>query len=346
MPSAPVFISYRRDDAAGYARAVYDELAQHFGAQRVFIDVDDIAAGQPFGEVIERQVLASQVVLVLIGPRWQGERAGAPPRLHDASDLVRREVAAGLASGARVIPVLLDGAAMPGASQLPDELRALAGRNALELGNSRYAADMARLVTAVRDTLGDPPAAESGPTAGAAVGLGRWRLGAVIAVVAAAALLWWPMNPPPGTAARDDRVAAASDSAASPVALRPDINGLWQADVRYDWPNADYVERFEFHGEANELRGTASFLRVPRRVIDAHVDTDGVRFSTLTNETMGSSSADIVHRYEGHFNGSEQGGEIRFVMQTEGGSSAHAPVEFVARRSAAAAAAVSATAGR
>jgi len=35
-----------------------------------------------------------------------------------------------------------------------------------------------------------------------------------------------------------------------------------------------------------------------------------------------------VHRYRGR----RVGDELRFVMQTEGGASAHLPVEFVARR--------------
>ena len=89
MPSQ-IFISYRRDDAAGYARAVHEELSRCFGVDRVFIDVDDIDAGQPFSEVIGRSVGDAAVLLVLIGKRWQGERAGAPPRICDSGDLVAR----------------------------------------------------------------------------------------------------------------------------------------------------------------------------------------------------------------------------------------------------------------
>ena len=103
MRPAQVFISYRRDDTAGYARAICDELATHFGADRVFIDVDDIQPGQRFAQVIQHEVGAATVLLVLIGRRWRGERDGAPPRIEDATDFVRREVAAGLASTARVI---------------------------------------------------------------------------------------------------------------------------------------------------------------------------------------------------------------------------------------------------
>jgi len=76
MQQPQVFISYRRDDTAGYARAVYDELARHFGPERVFIDVDDIGAGQAFDEVIAHAVGGSKVLLVMIGKRWLGEREG------------------------------------------------------------------------------------------------------------------------------------------------------------------------------------------------------------------------------------------------------------------------------
>ena len=61
MGQPKIFISYRRDDAAGYARAVNDALVRRFGADGVFIDVDDIHAGQPFSEVIQRSVGGSAV---------------------------------------------------------------------------------------------------------------------------------------------------------------------------------------------------------------------------------------------------------------------------------------------
>ena len=164
MQQPQIFISYRRDDTAGYARAINDELARCFGAERVFIDVDDINAGQPFSEIIQRSVDDSAVLLALIGKRWRGEREGGYPRIFEADDFVRQEVAAGLAKGLRVIPVLLDGVAMPDPAQLPPDLAALTGRNALELDNTRFAADMAHLVREVRGALGEeaapPPTAQ------------------------------------------------------------------------------------------------------------------------------------------------------------------------------------------
>ncbi|NIR43657.1 MAG: TIR domain-containing protein, partial [Gemmatimonadetes bacterium] len=48
-----VFISYRRQDSAGYARAIFNSLRQHFPGGRVFMDVDNIQPGVDFVEVIE-----------------------------------------------------------------------------------------------------------------------------------------------------------------------------------------------------------------------------------------------------------------------------------------------------
>ena len=299
---AQIFISYRRDDAAGYARAIYDALAQVFGAERVFIDVDDIAAGQAFVEVISRAVGESKVLLVLIGTRWLGERPGQAPRITEVDDFVRLEVGAALAEGMRVVPLLIDGAVLPTAAQLPQDLRGLLQRNALEVGNTRFAADMDRLVVALREVV-DAPAPAPAPARSRRIWLGA---GVAVLLLAAAALGWRVL--------RNDR---------------PAIDGSWQASVDYDWPNAHYVERFEFTGKGAELNGSASFLRVPRGVLEGSVGPDGLRFITRSAETGGGGSeTTTVHRYRGRVSG----GEIRFTMQTEGGSSAHVPVEFVARR--------------
>ena len=322
MPQPQIFISYRRDDAAGYARAIHEELTRNFGAERVFIDVDDINAGQPFSEVIQRSVGASAVLLALMGKRWAGERDGAAARIFEAGDFVRQEVAAGLAKKLRVIPVLLDGATMPDAARLPPDLAPLAGRNALELDNSRFAADMARLVREVRSALGEDPATappQPKPSRTA------WWAAAVIALAASAGLWQWRSSSTPSSPVAPARV----DPAPAPIA-RPAVNGEWRADVTYDWPNARFSERFTFAGEGDELHGSAAFLGVARGVLEGRIDAAGLSFVTRTSETTGSGDggAAIVHRYRGRL----AGDELRFVMQTEGGSSAHVPVEFVARR--------------
>jgi hypothetical protein len=49
---ARVFVSYRRADAAGWARRLVDRLAERFGAESVFQDVDAIAPGEDFAKKI------------------------------------------------------------------------------------------------------------------------------------------------------------------------------------------------------------------------------------------------------------------------------------------------------
>lgn len=298
MAAPQVFISYRRDDAAGYARAIAATLSQRIGADRVFMDVDDIAAGQGFAEVIRHAVGQASVLLVLIGRRWPGERAGAPTRLHDADDFVRQEVAAGLAGGLKVIPLLLDGAAMPAAADLPDDLRALAGIQALELSNARFDADMARLVSVLAVPGGSVRPARAGRPAAP-----RWMVGLAAITLALATAAWWVSHRP----------------------AQGLVDGDWQADVSYDWPNARYTERFRFAVDGARLSGSASFLGVARGVLDGRVGAEGLDFVTRSAELGGN---EVTHRYHGRL----AGGEIRFVMQTEGGSSPHEPVTFVARR--------------
>lgn len=321
MANPQIFISYRRDDAAGYARAVYDELARHFGADRVFMDVDDIGAGQSFADVIDRAVGESRVLLVLIGQRWLGERDGAARRIDAPGDFVAREVATALANGMRVIPLLIDGATMPGEHELPAPLKPLAGRNALELDNTRFAADTERLLGALRGVLPASREAGSAPR-GASLGALGWAA-LVVALATIASIIVWQVVARHGADSASGRPATG---AASSVQGRPAIDGAWQADVTYDWPGAHHVERFEFAGDAAELHGSASFLGVARGVLEGAVLPSGLRFVIRTKEMPGGT--DVVHRYQARL----VGDELHFVMQTEGGASAHVPVEFVARR--------------
>lgn len=323
MDAPGIFISYRRDDTAGYARAVGDELGRRFGAERVFMDVDDIGAGQAFDDAIERALGGSAVLLVMIGKRWLGERDGLPPRISEADDFVRREVATGLARGLRVIPLLLDGATMPAEAQLPEPLRPLTRRNAIEIGHTRFRADLERLAAALQEMIGVPTPAPEAAQPKARKGRGS-ALALLVAVIGLALYGW--LKPPPASEA-----PKAGSGATSAAPSRPAVDGAWQADVSYDWPNAHFGERFQFTSHGSELSGSASFLRVPRGVLEGRIEADGLSFVTRSSESTGDASAPVVHRYRGRWDGDT----LRFTMQTEGGSSTHVPVEFVARREAA-----------
>ena len=183
MSNGYIFISYRRDDSAGYARAIYDQFVQHFSTERVFIDVDAIEPGLPFDEALERAVGKCDILLAIIGRRWLDQQESTSSRLHDPNDFVRLEIAAALSRNVRVVPVLLDGASMPTEQQLPEPLRALARRNAIEVSNSRFKSDVARLISAVSKALGEP--ASSAPMRYPFGGTStlHWIIGALAVVV-------------------------------------------------------------------------------------------------------------------------------------------------------------------
>jgi hypothetical protein len=132
--SGSVFISYRRQESRGLAGRLYDRLAARFGDDQIFMDVDKIAPGVDFAEIITRAVSTCDVLLAVIGPHWltatdqNGQR-----RLDDPNDLVRLEIAAALERDIRVIPILVEGVQMPCRQELPDALAGLARRNAFSL---------------------------------------------------------------------------------------------------------------------------------------------------------------------------------------------------------------------
>lgn len=149
--SAPrVLLSYRRSDSAAVCGRVYDRLVMHWGADHVFRDIDSLAPGEAFAERIRAFVAESDAVLVLIGPQWLASPAGETRgRLHDANDFVRLEIAEALRQEKGLIPVLHDGATMPSSEQLPDDIAALAERNAIELSDRHFTTDVERLMRAL-----------------------------------------------------------------------------------------------------------------------------------------------------------------------------------------------------
>ena len=152
---AGVFLSYRRADSAGHAGRIFDRLAARLGHERVFMDVDGIEPGADFVDRIEQTLARARVVLVVIGPGWlDASLEGSTRRLDDSGDHVRREVELALERSDRVIPVCVQGAAMPTEAQLPASLAALARRSASIIDDSRFDADVDHLVRAVADTVG------------------------------------------------------------------------------------------------------------------------------------------------------------------------------------------------
>lgn len=191
-----IFISYRRDDSAGYAGRLYDRLKAHFGADSVFMDVEEIEPGTDFVEAIEGAVASCQVLIVLIGNEWlNATDASGRRRLDDPHDFIRLETSAALKRSIRVVPVLVDNAVMPLQQDLPVELHALVRRQAVELNHKQWEATTGNLIKTLEKIVGsDQKRVESAPdlkpnSSGKRSNLG-WITAALVLVMAFGIALW------------------------------------------------------------------------------------------------------------------------------------------------------------
>lgn len=147
-----VFISYRREDTSGEAGHLAEDLAERFGRASIFMDVNSISPGVNFEERIEHALAACQVTLVLIGDRWlTSALPNGNRRIHEEDDYVREEIAAALGrADVTVVPVLVEGAKMPPAEELPADIASLAKINVFELSNKRWRYDLDQLCDIAR----------------------------------------------------------------------------------------------------------------------------------------------------------------------------------------------------
>jgi hypothetical protein len=186
--SDKIFINYRREDSIGTAGRLRDRLAEAFGEESLFMDVDNIPAGVDFAADLNNQVTACRVFLAVIGPNWlDAKDESGVRRLDNPDDFVTIEIAAALARGdIRVIPVLVDNARMPKADKLPESIKPLVRRNAVELRNSQFRRDAEMLVARMREALVPTRSVAPGQEA---AGPGKWRVPVVVVVAVALLLL-------------------------------------------------------------------------------------------------------------------------------------------------------------
>jgi len=142
-----VFISYRRSDAAGYAQLLHTHVSRRFTPANVFIDVDGIKPGRNYPNVLHATLQSCDVALVVIGPGWLSASANGGSRLQEPGDWVRQEIGAVLSRDVLVVPVLVGGARVPDASDLPGDIAPLAERQGVALPD--------RGLTVVLDSLLD-----------------------------------------------------------------------------------------------------------------------------------------------------------------------------------------------
>jgi formylglycine-generating enzyme required for sulfatase activity len=142
-----VFISYRRENTAGEARALFNDLVARLGENSVFMDVDSIALGRDFRTVLQETTASCDLMLVLIGRNWTDAKdEGGRARLENPADYVRLEIESALKRDIAVTPVLVQGAHMPTPEDLPAEIKNLAYRNGFELSHNRWESDVGEMV--------------------------------------------------------------------------------------------------------------------------------------------------------------------------------------------------------
>jgi len=207
-----VFISYRRQDSQSAAGRLADHLKDHLGSVPIFRDVETIEPGVDFIDAIDHALKSCSVLLAVIGPRWLTiADATGRRRIDDPHDYNRLEVAAALKrSDVRVIPVLVEATQMPATDDLPDDLKSLSRRNAVELTDKRWDYDVSQLVETLRrvidsseDGSGTGPVHQTDASyhrARHSFELKRYRpafigVGALLAVTLGFVL--WPGNPEP-----------------------------------------------------------------------------------------------------------------------------------------------------
>ncbi len=288
-----IFISYRRDDSAANAGRLCDRLGAEFGADQVFMDVDDIPPGADFSAHISAKIGACDALLAVIGKQWLSAR------LNDPNDLVSREIALALQRGLLVIPILVGGAVMPKAADLRSDLKPLAQRNAVTVSDQDFHGDTVKLIKTLRalPSLRKQTAPPKGDWRGEMrQHLQRrliWKIPLILVLVGFA--VWWQVR-------QQAVLTPAPTVTPSGAAFAAKLAGRWRGEITYPW-GAKYQEEFFFTAEGNALYGTASFIGIKRGVEEGRIVGETILFKVSFEETSSSGIRIGTNRYEGQFSG-------------------------------------------
>jgi hypothetical protein len=254
-----VFISYRRQTAAGEARALFNDLAARLGPSGVFMDVDSISLGRDFRTEIHKTLAVCDLVLVLIDKEWAAVKdEKGQIRLANPGDYVRMEIEAALKRDIAVTPVLVKGAQMPAAKDLPAEISDLVYRSGFELSHGLWESDVREMIRRLnlaapeRDGQAETDrsaALQKRPTVPGA----RWLIGIPVAIAAALAIGYLALTqlPHPG--------------AESPVC---DLTGDWTVrGERYSLKQTGTSVAFRYETPTVDHKGSGLYDKDGRRII-------------------------------------------------------------------------------
>ncbi|MDX2075635.1 MAG: SUMF1/EgtB/PvdO family nonheme iron enzyme [bacterium] len=147
-----LFLSFRRADSKSFADTIYDALAEAFGRDNILSDVEDIPFGVDFRDYLWDEIAKQDIVLVIIGRGWALVRDDFGRKvIENPADMVRMVIEIALQQKKMLIPILIGGASMPIATDIPESLQELCYRRPFEiLGNTAFKADMEKLISGIK----------------------------------------------------------------------------------------------------------------------------------------------------------------------------------------------------
>ncbi len=240
MENGKIFISYRREDTSGESGRLKDNLELIFGKENIFYDVETLEAGLNFDQSIAKALNESKVLLAMIGPHWlKVTDSKGVKRLVNPEDWVRKEIAEALRRGLRVIPVLVNGADMPGSDELPDDLKELSLKHAQELTSSRWNYDVGvltkvleKLITKNPEKIPQPTPQQSSPRSFVSptpepktwwAKNYKWVIGGIVGFFVLYSI--FPLEN--SDAAEDSYVETEIPTDSNPEIIIPDVTGNW-----------------------------------------------------------------------------------------------------------------------
>lgn len=315
-----IFISYRREDSAPYAGRIYDRLSARFGADQVFMDVDDIPPGADFTAHIGAKVGSCDAMIVVIGQNWLTARDGKDQlRLSAPDDVVATEIALALQRNVLVIPALVANARMPKTDELRGDLKPLAQRNAVSLNDQDFNRDVDQIVAALEKVPGLSKESEK-RRLDARRELRRrlwrrllWKAPIIFLLVSFA--VWWQWRKE-----QEGKIAGNGPSAATAIQL----SATWAGEVVYPW-GEKFNEQFFFQPEGAKLFGTVTFLSSKRGVEEGKLEGENISFFIRFQESSGGVTRDHKNYYWGKLDGDK----IQMRLQDDRGNP---PVDFVVSR--------------
>jgi hypothetical protein len=161
---AKIVVSYRRSDSKWITGRIFEHLETRFGRGNVFMDIDNVPLGRDYRNDIRKALAECDVLIAVVGPKWKEELDKFRDSHSDENpDWVRLEIGTALERQIPVSPVLIDGTKMPSASELPDDLREFAFRQAARFDTEdfknyiqRLTAWLEKVVVPTRPPLAEP----------------------------------------------------------------------------------------------------------------------------------------------------------------------------------------------